>query len=71
MYINDIVDNISCNIRLFADDTFVFITSDDDYALGYRTINSDWADKWEVKVSLGKTKSVNVSSKIHTYTQID
>ena len=28
VYINDIVDNISCNIRLFADDTSLYITLD-------------------------------------------
>ena len=40
VYINDIVDNISCNIKLFANDTSLYITLDD-YDLGFRTLNSD------------------------------
>ena len=76
VYINDIVDNISCNIKLFADDTSLYITLDD-YALGYRTLNSDlrlisdWADKWQVKFSTGKTESITFSRKVHSHTHPD
>ena len=31
VYVNDIVDNINCIIRLFSDDTSLFITLDEDY----------------------------------------
>ena len=32
-YINDIVKNINCNIRLFADDTSLFTIFDNDNAI--------------------------------------
>ena len=69
VYINDIVDNISCNIRLFADDTSLYINLDD-YDHGFRTLNSDlrlildWTDKRQVKFSPGKTDSITFSRKI-------
>ena len=53
IFINDIVENIGCNIRLFADDTTLFIDFHDE-ATGTNMINSDllaikrWADKWLV-----------------------
>ena len=53
IFINDIVENIRCNIRLFADDTTLFIDFRDE-ATGTNMINSDllaiqgWVDKWLV-----------------------
>ena len=50
LFINDIVENIGFNIRLFADDTTLFIYFHDE-ATGTNMINSDllaikrWADK--------------------------
>ena len=63
VYINDITDNISTNIRLFADDTALFIDVDDP-AGSTNLLNNDlgtinaWADKWLVKFSVPKTKSM-------------
>ena len=31
IYINDIVNNISCNIKLFADDTSLYLVVDNEY----------------------------------------
>ena len=54
MFINDITENINSNIRLFADDTTLFIDFDDESeAVGL--INKDvdtiskWADRWLVE----------------------
>ena len=52
-FINDIVANICCNVRLFADDTTLFIDFHDE-AIGATMIDSDllaikrWADTWLV-----------------------
>jgi hypothetical protein len=69
LYINDIVHEIqNCNIRLFADDTCLFIeVNNRDEAANY--INEDleriqrWSKKWLVSFSPEKTKSLIVSHK--------
>ena len=69
LYINDIVDNIESHIRLFADDTGLFITIDDPVSAS-NILNRDllkisnWADKWLVKFNPVKTKSLLFSRKI-------
>ena len=69
VYINDIVHVIRyCQIRLFADDTCLYITMDDrdEAAL---MINSDlervrsWADQWLITFSPPKTKTLLISNK--------
>ena len=68
LYINDIVNDIGCNIRLFADDTslFVIVENPDSAA---ELINTDmgkistWAGKWLVKFNPGKNESFVVSLK--------
>ena len=63
LYINDIVSNIKSNIRLFADDTSLYLTVEDPNSAA-RVINADlgtiqeWADKWLVTFSPPKTKEV-------------
>ncbi len=63
MYINDIVTNITSDIRLFADDTSLYLTVENPHAAA-RVMNSDlhqiqqWADKWLVSFSAPKTKEV-------------
>lgn len=70
VYINDIVDDIQSNIRLFADDTSVYVIVDEDQLEdGTRMLNSDlekmesWASQWFVKFSVPKTKSMTISNK--------
>ena len=68
IFINDIVENIGCNIRLFADDTTLFIDFHDE-ATGTNMINRDllaikrWADKWLVSFCPQKTESMLVTLK--------
>ena len=58
VYINDIVENINSKIRLFADDTSLFIIVDNPIDAA-RKLNSDletihqWATKWLVTSGLG------------------
>ena len=68
VYINDIVIDINSNIRLFADDTCLFIAADNP-AVTANLLNSDllkisnWADKWLVKFNPAKTRSLVISCK--------
>ena len=66
VYINDITNNISSNIRLFADDTTIFVTVDDATEAA-EVLNSDlrcisnWATRWLVTFSPPKTECMLVS----------
>ncbi len=68
VYINDIVNHIQSNIRLFADDTSLFIIVDDpiDSAqslnIDLETINN-WAKTWLVKFNPTKTEQLLISLK--------
>jgi hypothetical protein len=68
LYINDIVVDIQANIRLFADDTSLYIVVDDPVQSAI-TINSDidkitsWADTWLVNFNPVKTESLIISRK--------
>lgn len=68
VFINDITEGIRCNIRLFADDTTLFIDFTDE-ATGAKLINDDlstikqWADKWLVSFCPSKTESMLISRK--------
>ena len=59
IYINDITEGISSNIKLFADDTSLFIEVEDPN-IAAEVLNSDldkiklWADHWLVKFSTAK-----------------
>ena len=61
MYINDLVDNISADVRLFADDTsLVTIVYNESVATeqlnrDLKTI-SDWAYQWKMQFNSDKTK---------------
>ena len=60
LYNNDIVKDIGCSIRLFADDTSLYIIADrPDLAAGLLNgdlqIISDWTDDWPVKFHAKKT----------------
>ena len=69
MYINDIVEDIHCNIRLFADETSLFIIVDDPTEAA-QLLNSDmekidqWAKKWLVRFNPAKSESLLFSRKI-------
>jgi hypothetical protein len=51
IYINDIVNNIFCNIKLFADDTSLYLVVDNEYEAAEQ-LNKDiesihqWSQKW-------------------------
>ena len=68
VYINDIVHNINANIRLFADDTSIFLRVDNPIGAAnelnedLRTINR-WAQQWLVSFNPSKTESLLISKK--------
>ena len=68
IFINDITENIGTNIRLFADDTTLFIDFNDEVE-AVNNINSDlatinkWAEQWLVSFCPSKTESLLVSLK--------
>ena len=69
IFINDITDVIQhTDIRLYADDTCLFITVDE-RETSQQLIEadlaaiSDWAEKWLVSFSVPKTKSLLISNK--------
>ena len=70
VYINDIILDIGSNIRLFADDTSVYIVGDDSVTAA-ACINTDlgritqWAAKWLVTFNLPKTESMLISRKLN------
>ena len=69
LYINDIVNDIGANIRLFADDTSLFIIVDDPVTAA-ECLNADlsrisnWADTWLVSFNPTKTESLLISRKL-------
>ena len=70
IYINDIVTDIHSNIRLFADDTSLYLIVEHADIAAY-TLNSDiikitnWAKSWLVSFNPTKTESLLVSRKIN------
>ena len=68
VYINDLVNGVQSNIRLFADDTTLFITVDNpETAAGQLNRDLDsiktWADQWLVDFNPGKTKAMTITNK--------
>ena len=63
LYINDIVENINSSIRLFADDTTLYIIVDNPGQAAYQ-LNSDldkihqWAKQWLVTFNPSKSEAV-------------
>ena len=74
IYINDIVSNISANIRLFADDTslYLIINHRDQIAASSHLLNEDisliskWASDWLVTFNPSKSESMLISRKHNT-----
>ena len=68
VYINDLVSVVNCDIKLFADDTTLFITVDNPVDSD-KAINPDlqrineWAKEWVVLFNQSKTKSMTVSNR--------
>ena len=68
IYINDIVNDIESTIKLFADDTSIYLSLDDADRRTY-VLNSDmlrinaWAEKWKVDFNPEKTELMTITSK--------
>ncbi len=68
IYINDIASVVQNEIRLFADDTILYMEVDSP-SVTAQSLNSDlnsmmdWADKWLIKFSPPKTVTLNLSKK--------
>ena len=63
VFINDIVNDIDCNIKLFADDTSLYVIIENPL-LDCNSLNRDletistWAKTWKVKFNPSKTESI-------------
>lgn len=70
LYINDIVSDIGCSIRLFADDTSLYIVVDSP-PVAANMLNADlntisnWAETWLVDFNASKTISMILSRKVN------
>ena len=70
IFINDIVSDINSNIRLFADDTTLYIIVENPQSAAI-VLNADmqkidsWADMWLVKFNPSKSESFIVSRKLN------
>ena len=70
VYVNDIVEIVNSEIRLFADDTTLYITVNDPI-IATETLNhdlsslSEWSNQWLVSFNPQKTKSLVVSRKVN------
>ena len=70
LYINDVVEDINSSIRLFADDTSLYIIVDDAIQAA-ETLNSDlekisrWAQQWLVTFNPAKSESILFSRKLN------
>jgi ABC-type antimicrobial peptide transport system ATPase subunit len=68
IFINDIVNEINAEIKLFADDTSLYLIVDNPNDTAF-LLNQDlnqlqrWSEKWLVKFNRNKTESMVISSK--------
>ena len=69
IYINDITENIKSNIKLFADDTSLYVIIDGGAVNATKQLNDDltqisaWVDNWLVKFNASKSKALTISLK--------
>ena len=67
--INDITENIKSNSKLFADDTSLYVTINEDAATATSQLNDDlsqickWTHSWLVKFNADKSKALTVTLK--------
>ena len=72
IYINDIVNDINSTIKLFADDTSLYIIVDTP-DIAAECLNTDinsihtWAEKWLVTFNPNKTETLTITRKLHTH----
>ena len=77
VYINDIVEKIRSNIKLFADDTSLYVTIDGDAEDATEQLNDDllqvsqWAENWLVKFNAAKSKALTVTLKTKNTHNLD
>jgi hypothetical protein len=70
IFINDIVQDIDAQIKLFADDTSLYLVVDDPIETA-ETLNVDldkihiWSEEWLVKFNPQKTETMTSSKKIN------
>ena len=69
VYINDIADRLDCITRLFADDTSLGESSNENRVIEAKlntNLNalSEWAEKWLIKYNPDKTKAILFSLKV-------
>ena len=64
IYINDIVDGLQCNIRLFADDCIIY-TDDQDGDKLQKDLNHvcEWASKWQMTFNPKKCNTMQIGLK--------
>ena len=68
IYINDLVTDIHCKIKLFADDTSIYITVENALVSG-DLLNNDleiihtWSKKWLVSFNPSKTECMTIAMK--------
>ena len=66
IYINDLADQVSSNIRIYADDSSIFATGNNEQELSSR-LNQDlenisaWAKKWHITFNPEKTETLSFS----------
>ena len=72
IYINDIVDDLDCNIKLFADDTSLYVIVDEQtYIQAAYMLSRDlshihnWSQNWAIKFNPNKTESVLFTRRIY------
>ena len=71
LFINDITNNVTSNIKLFADDTSLYVTvnDDDDLDTPAKSLNDDlssintWANPWQILFNPNKTVAVTFTRK--------
>ena len=70
IYINDLPDNVTCGIKLFADDTKIYcIIKDTSYTLllqQYLDMVSEWSHKLLLKFNVDKYKLLQLGNSIPT-----
>ena len=68
VYINDIVKNVKCDIRLFADDTSLFSRVNDATQTAFKICEDldkieKWAWQWKMELNAGKSEEIIFSTK--------